>query len=96
MITFQLIGSCGTAPAPSDVRDFLTAHLAPADRIEHVTATAGGSADRIDLVFFALADTEAEALLTARGACLRALDRAPELIGWRLSDGATGDGPGIH
>ncbi|MFD5880901.1 hypothetical protein [Streptomyces yangpuensis] len=96
MITFQLIGSCGTVTTPSDVRDFLTAHLAPADRIEHVTATAGASADRIDLVFFALADTEAEALLTAREACLRALDRAPELIAWRLSGGATGNGPGIH
>ncbi|WP_141754136.1 hypothetical protein [Streptomyces subrutilus] len=59
-----------------------------------MTATAGLEADRIDLVFFALADSEAEALLTARGACLRALDRAPELIAWRLLGDAAGDGPG--
>ncbi|MGW7456589.1 hypothetical protein [Streptomyces sp. NPDC054797] len=96
MITLQLLGSCGTVAAPNDVRDLLTAHLASGDRIEHVTAAAGGEADRINLVFFALADSEAEALLAARAACLRALERAPELIAWRLSDDAADDGPGFR
>ncbi|MFF0219875.1 hypothetical protein [Streptomyces vinaceus] len=96
MITFKLIGSCESVTAPNDVRDLLTAHFVPADGVEHVTATAATGDDRIDLVLFSLANSEAEALLTARAACLRALERAPELIAWRLSDGAAGDGPGMR
>ncbi|MET9607010.1 hypothetical protein ABZZ17_18315 [Streptomyces sp. NPDC006512] len=91
MITMRLVGSRGATAAPDDLRELLTAQFDPADRIEHLWARAGH--DQIDLVLFVLADCEAEALLTARAACLRAVERAPRLTAWHLSDTADGDGP---
>jgi hypothetical protein len=88
MITLRLVG---TPAAPDNLRELLTAHFDPADRIEHLWTRADG--DRIDLVLFVLAECEAEALLTARAACLRAIAHTPRLVAWRLSDTAdAGDG----
>ncbi|MFB6580516.1 MULTISPECIES: hypothetical protein [unclassified Streptomyces] len=71
---------------PDDLRELLTAHFDPVDRIEHLWTRVDG--DRIDLVLFVLAGCEAEALLTARAACLRAVAHTPRLVAWRLSDTA--------
>ncbi|MFI5548007.1 hypothetical protein ACIA6E_29985 [Streptomyces sp. NPDC051815] len=95
MITMRLVGSHRTSAAPADLRELLTAHFDPADRIEHLWTRADG--DRIDLVLFVLAGCEAEALLTARAACLRAVAHTPRLVAWRLSDTAdAGDGREYH
>ncbi|WP_329391633.1 hypothetical protein OG625_40440 (plasmid) [Streptomyces sp. NBC_01351] len=88
MITMQLVGSRGTAGAPENLRELLAAHFDPADRIEHLWV--GARPDRIDLVFFVIADCEAEALLAAHAACRRALDRTPRLTAWHMPD--TGGG----
>ncbi|MER7108782.1 hypothetical protein [Streptomyces sp. NPDC000229] len=88
MITMRLVG---TPAAPDDLRELLTAHFDSADRIEHLWTRVDG--DRVDLVLFVLAECEAEALLTARAVCLRAIAHTPRLAAWRLSDIAdAGDG----
>ncbi|MFJ9079640.1 hypothetical protein ACIRO3_31045 [Streptomyces sp. NPDC102278] len=83
MITMRLVGP-GTHPAPATLTELLMARFTPADRVEHLwTRVEPG---RIDLVLFLLADCEAEALLAARAACLRAIEHTPRLTTWRLSD----------
>ncbi|MEV5864345.1 hypothetical protein AB0L83_32070 [Streptomyces sp. NPDC052071] len=84
MIPLHLVGFRGTTEAPNDFKELLTAHFAPTDRIEHLWARTDPG--RIDLVLFILADCEAEALLTARAACIRAVERTPRLFAWHLSD----------
>ncbi|WP_307711211.1 hypothetical protein [Streptomyces sp. V4I23] len=84
MITIRLVGSRGTPAAPARLRELLTAHFAPADRIEHLWLRT--SAGQIDMVLFILAGSEAEALLAAHAACGRALDRSPQLTAWRMHD----------
>lgn len=82
MINMRLV-SPRERPAPDKLTDLFSSHFVPSDRIEHVWTRAGHG--RIDLVLFLLAECEAEALLTARAACVRALASAP-LKDWRLSD----------
>lgn len=91
MINVRLVGPHHT-PAPDKLTDLFASHFVPSDHIEHLWTRAGHG--RIDLVLFLLAECEAEALLTARAACLRALASAP-LKDWRLSDDLhlTNDGP---
>ncbi|MFD6877222.1 hypothetical protein [Streptomyces sp. NPDC060075] len=86
MISMRLVGSHGTPAAPDDLKELLTAQFDPVDRIEHLWTRVDG--DRIDLVLFVLAGCEAEALLTARAACLRAVAHTPRLMTWSLSDTA--------
>ncbi|KND38774.1 hypothetical protein [Streptomyces stelliscabiei] len=86
MITMRLVG---TPAAPDDLRELLTARFHSADRIEHLWTRADG--ERIDLVLFVLAECEAEALLTARAACLRAIAHTPRLAAWRLPDTTDAD-----
>ncbi|MFD6433351.1 hypothetical protein [Streptomyces venezuelae] len=84
MITFRLAVPRGEQAAASDVGELLRVHFTPDDRIEHLWAhpTVGN----VDLALFLLADNEAEALLVARAACQRALERTPWLARWRLPD----------
>lgn len=82
MISVQLV-SPREGPVPDMLTDLFTSYFLPADHIEHLWTRAGRG--QIDLVLFLLAECEAEALLTARAACLRALASA-QLQGWRLSD----------
>ncbi|MER6393855.1 hypothetical protein ACFXEL_30175 [Streptomyces sp. NPDC059382] len=83
MITMRLVGP-GPHTAPATLNELLMARFTPADRVEHLWTRVGPG--RIDLVMFLLADCEAEALLTARAACLRAIEHTPRLTTWRLSD----------
>ncbi|MFF6954728.1 hypothetical protein ACFZAD_39780 [Streptomyces iakyrus] len=82
MINVRLV-SPREKPVPDKLTDLFTSHFVPADHIEHLWTRADRG--QIDLVLFLLAECEAEALLTARAACLRAL-ASTQLRGWRLSD----------
>lgn len=84
MITLRLIVPPGEQPAAADVAALLRAHVLPGDGIEHLWARAATGS--VDLAFFLLAENEAEALLIAREACRRAIERAPQLTRWQLPD----------
>ncbi|MFF5365420.1 hypothetical protein ACFY4I_39565 [Streptomyces scabiei] len=86
MITVRLVG---TPAAPDDLRELFTARFDSADRIEYLWTRADG--ERIDLVLFVLAECEAEALLTARAACGRAVAPTPRLAAWLLSNTTDAD-----
>lgn len=81
MITMRLVSSGPSNYGPDDLTEQLAVNFTPADRVEHLWTRA--SPGQIDIVFFLLADCEADALLTARAACLRTIER---LGSWRLAD----------
>ncbi|WP_406498912.1 hypothetical protein OG936_29925 [Streptomyces sp. NBC_00846] len=84
MITLRLVIPPGEQAAATEIAELFRAHFTPHDRIEHLWAhSAMGS---VYLAFFLLADNEAEALLAARAACQRAIDRTPQLTRWQLPD----------
>ncbi|MFH8609688.1 hypothetical protein ACH4D5_19635 [Streptomyces sp. NPDC018029] len=84
MITFRLTVPRGEQAAAADIGELLRDHFIPGDRIEHLWTRP--TAGNVDLAFFLLADNEAEALLVARAACQRAIERTPRLARWRLPD----------
>ncbi|MFE3143995.1 hypothetical protein [Streptomyces scopuliridis] len=90
MITMRLVGPDQPPADQEDLKDLLAVHLLPADRIEHLSVRV--LPGQIDLVFFVLADGEAEALLAAHDACLQAL-RADRLTDWSLRGRASGEPP---
>ncbi|ONI51135.1 MULTISPECIES: hypothetical protein [unclassified Streptomyces] len=84
MIALRLDVPPGEYVAPADVAALIRVHFVPDDRIEHLWAhSATGS---VNLAFFLLTDIEAEALLSARAACQRAIERTPRFTHWRLRD----------
>lgn len=93
MITMRLVGPSQPPAAQEDLRELLSTHIAPADRIEHLSVRA--LPGQIDLVLFILAECEAEALLAAHAACLRALRLTPRLVDWHLCDASGGEGPSL-
>ncbi len=82
LIAMQLIGPAGVPVSSDDLRRLLAA--APVGRVEHIWVQTHSGL--IDLVFFVLAECEAEAFLSVRATCLRAIESTFWLVDWRLCD----------
>ncbi|MGI5194073.1 hypothetical protein ACQEVY_10595 [Streptomyces sp. CA-288835] len=83
MITMRLVHPPVAPKTPDKPSEVLMAQCTPADGVEHVWARTHQG--HIDLVFFVLAECEANALLSARAVCERALSHEPALASWQLS-----------
>lgn len=84
MIAMRLIPASASTSCPDEPSTLLMRQSVPDDSIEHIWADA--REDAIDIVFFVLVPHEAEALLTARAVCLRALERETKFSRWQLAN----------